>query len=230
MKWRRCGVVLVLAFASAWGQTAVRAPSIRSTGEGVVQVKPDQAKIDIGVVTQAASAQAAGTENAAQLQSAIAKLKAALGGNAEIKTMGYSLTPVYSYQQNGKAPAIEGYRAMNTVEVTIENLAAVGKVVDAATQGGANEIQQLQFTLQDPAPARAQALRQAVIEARSNAQAMAAAMGLKLGRMISLEQGPQQSIRPVLAMAQSRMAAVATPMEPDVIEVRASVTLIMGVE
>ena len=231
MRCYRCSVLLVLSFASASAQIAnpgPHTPSIRATGEGTVQVKPDQAKIDIGVVTQADTAQTAAAQNAAQLQSALTHLKAA-AGNAEIKTTGYSLNPVYNFPRNGKQ-TIQGYRAVNTVEVTTEDLSAVGKIVDAATQGGANEIQSLQFTLKDPAPARAQALRKAVLEARANAQAMAAAMGLKLGHLISLEQSGGEPFRPMMAMAAAERVAVPTPIQPDTIEVRANVTLTMAVE
>ena len=232
MRSYHSSVLLVLVVTSAWAQSGnvlASVPRIQASGEGVVQVKPDQAKIDIGVVTQAPTAQAAGAQNATQLQSAIVSLRAVLGGNTEIKTTGYSLSPVYSYPQNGK-PSIEGYRAVDTIEVTMDDFTVIGKVIDAATKGGANEVQRLQFTLKNDSSARAAALAKAVHEARSNAAAMAGAMGVKLGRLISLEQGASEGILPVAFTAEARVAAVPTPVQADTIEVRASVTLTMAVE
>jgi uncharacterized protein YggE len=41
-------------------------PAVRAIGSGSVFVKPDRAKIDIGVVTRATSTDAAASQNAAQ--------------------------------------------------------------------------------------------------------------------------------------------------------------------
>jgi uncharacterized protein YggE len=226
----RIVTVLVLAHA-ALAQTATPAqPLIRATGAGVVQVKPDQARIDIGVVTQAKTAQDAASQNATQLSAALAKLKSAAGQNAEIKTSGYSLQPVYVYPQAGKA-VIDGYRAMNTVQVTTSDLTGIGKIIDVATQGGANEVERLQFTLKDQTAARIEALKKAVAEARTNAEAMAAGMGMKIGKLISLEESGSAPIQPIFAAAgRAQLAGSPTPIESDTIEVRANVTLTVAVQ
>jgi uncharacterized protein YggE len=213
-------------------QSLAGPPAIRATGEGVVYARPDQAKIDIGVVTQAPTAEAAGSQNAAQLQGVMTKLRALLGQKADIRTISYSLNPAYRYPQNGGKPSIEGYTAMNTVEVTTDDLPNVGKLIDAATAGGANQIQRLQFTLRDETSARREALAKAALQSRSNAEAMAAAVGLKLGKVLLLEQGSPQIIRPMVgAMAAAgRIGGAPTPVEAEPIEVRASVTLTIAVE
>lgn len=223
----RC-LFLFISIATA-GAQAPPVPQVRASGEGSVFAQPDCAKINIGVVTQAPTAQAASSQNAAQLQSVLAKLHEVLGQNADIKTISYSLNPVYQYPKNGGKPTIEGYSAANIVEVTSGDLPNIGKVIDAATAGGANEIRSLQFTLKDEKPVRAAALRQAVLEARANAQAMAGALGLKLGKLLLLEQSSAIPIRPMMAAMATRVAA-ATPVETEPIEVRASVTLTMAVE
>jgi uncharacterized protein YggE len=206
-------------------------PAIRASGEGVVYARPDQAKIDIGVVTQASTAEAAGSQNAAQLQGVMTKLRASLGPKADIRTISYSLNPAYRYPQNGGKPSIDGYTAMNTVEVTTDDLPNVGKLIDTATAGGANEIQRLQFTLKDETGFRREALAKAAAQARGNAEAMASAVGLKLGKVLLLEQGSPQTIRPMVgAMAAARIGGASTPVESEPIEVRASVTLTIAVE
>jgi len=221
-------LLLPVLWTAAWAQP--QPPAVRATGEGSVSVQPDRARIDIGVVTQAPGADAAASQNAAQLQAVLAKLHATLGQKADIRTISYSLNPVYQYPKNGGKPTIESYSAQNTVEVTSDDLPNIGKVIDAATAGGANEIQRLQFTLKDEKPARARALRQAALDARANAEAMAEALGLKLGKVLLLEQsGAQPPIRPMMPMAAARIGA-ATPVETEPIEVRASVTLTVAVE
>lgn len=223
----RCLFLFISAVAA--GAQTPPVPSVRASGEGSVFAQPDCAKIDIGVVTQAPTAQAASSQNAGQLQSVLAKLHDILGQKAEIKTISYSLNPVYQYPKTGGKPAIDGYSASNVVEVTSGDLPNIGKVIDAATAGGANEIRSLQFTLKDDKAVRAAALRQAVLEAHANAQAMAGALGLKLGKLLLLEQSSAPPVRPMMA-AMSARAAAPTPIETQPVEVRASVTLTMAVE
>jgi uncharacterized protein YggE len=121
-------------------------PSINTTGEAVVSVAPDRARIDVGVVTQAATSQAAVAQNAQKLEATLARLRALLGANADIKTVSYSLTPNYRYPKEGGEPQITGYSATNIVRVTLDDLTKVGNVIDTATEAGANRIQSLQFT------------------------------------------------------------------------------------
>jgi len=218
--------------AAAGAQTPAyggRPASVKATGDAVIYAKPDQARIDLGVVTQAATAQAAASQNAAQSQAVLDKLRAALGSKADIKTVGYSLNPNYKYPRDGSQPTIEGYTAANTVQLTSDDLEGLGKLIDAATQGGANHVQRLQFTLKNEAVARGKALRQAAAEARGNAEAMAQALGLKLGRVIQVDQGAPEAIRPVVRQM-AAVAAAPTPIESGQIEVRASVTLTIAVD
>jgi uncharacterized protein len=229
MTWRLLAVLLMLGGA-AGAQNSPLPPSVKATGEGSVYVNPDRAKIDIGVVTQGPTAEAAGSQNAAQLQSVLTKLRTALGQKADIRTLSYSLNPVYQYPKNGGKPTIDGYSAMNIVEVTSDDLPNIGKVIDAAAGAGANEIQRLQFTLKDEKAARAEALRMAAMDARANAQSMAAGLGLKLGKVLLIEQLGQQGIRPMMASMNGRVGAVPTPVEAEPIEVRAAVTLTIAVE
>lgn len=202
-------------------------PSIRVTGEATVKAKPDQAQINIGVVTQAQTAQNAATQNAQRLDAVLAELRQALGAGAEIKTISYALNPNYRYPKEGGAPTLTGYTATNVVEVTINDLTQVGKVIDAATKSGANQVQRLQFTLKDEQAVRAQALREAVTRARAKADAIAATLSAKVARVLRVEESDPVVVRPYVAetFARSEMAAAPTPIEPGTIEVRAVINL-----
>jgi hypothetical protein len=63
-----------------------------------------QVRIQIGVTTQAQTAQAAAAQNAAQLDSAVKEMRKALGSAAELKTVGYSVHADYRYPQGGGQP------------------------------------------------------------------------------------------------------------------------------
>ncbi|HOK47594.1 MAG TPA: SIMPL domain-containing protein, partial [Bryobacteraceae bacterium] len=121
----------------AFAQAPPPPPYIQAFGEGVVAVAPDQAHIAVGVVTQAATAEAAGTQNAERADAVIRELRRVAGPNAEIRTAGYSLEPMYRSPRDA-APEISGYTARNTVLVTTSDLKSVGPIIDAAMKAGAN--------------------------------------------------------------------------------------------
>jgi uncharacterized protein YggE len=202
---------------------------VRASADAVVQVAPDRARVDVGVVSQAQTAQAAGEENARRVQQVMAELRKLVGPKAEIKTLYYSVQPNYRTPRPGGSPEIAGYTASNTVQVTLDDLSLVGKVIDGAMRSGANNIHGVQFSIRDEKPARAQALAQAAQIARAEAEAIAKALGLRVIRVHGAEEGERQPVFPM----QTRMAmaeAAQTPIEPGAIDVRGSVTVTLEVQ
>lgn len=163
---------LLLSATHAVAQIPARRPYIRATGDAVVSSRPDQVKVSVGVITQGATAQEATESNASQTAAVLAALRQLLGANADIRTVGFSVTPQYRFT-TGQPPTLIGFQTTNTVEVTLNDLTLAGRVVDAAVAGGANNITSLRFTLKDPAPAQREALRLATIQARQHAEAIA---------------------------------------------------------
>jgi uncharacterized protein YggE len=198
-------------------------PSITTTGEAVVTAKPDRAQLDIGVASQAATSEAAVTDNAQKVTATLAKLHQVLGSNAEIKTISYTVSPDYKYPKEGGEPSITGYTATNVVRVTLDDLAQVGKAIDAATGSGANRIQNLRFSIKDEQVVQSQALREAAVKARQKAEALADALGLKIQRVLSVTENSQGAV-PFREVAFARADAASTPIEPGTIEIHASVT------
>ncbi len=114
------------------------------------------------------------------------------------------------------------------VEVTLDDLAQVSKVIDNATQSGANNIQHLQYRLKNPRAIRVQALREASEQAKVSAEAIAAGLGLKVVRVLSAEEVPPEE---GFGMAKKVPpppvpgAASATPLEIGMIDVSVTVTV-----
>lgn len=203
-------------------------PHVRTSGEATVTVKPDRAQIDVGVVTQADTSQAAVQQNAQKLEATLTRLRQLLGAGADIKTISYSVTPNYRYPQGGGEPTITGYTATNIVRVTLDDLTKVGSVIDNAVLGGSNRIQNLRFMLKDEAPVKAQALREAAVKARTSANALADALGLRVVRVLSVAEGGSPVV-PMREVAFARADAASTPIEPGTIEVTATVSLTIEV-
>jgi uncharacterized protein YggE len=207
-----------------------RPPSITVTGEATISAEPNQAQIDIGVVTQARTAPEASKENAERLTRVLAEVKKLLGKGDEAKTSGYALTPNYRYPQGGK-PEIVGYNASNTVRIKTTNLEIVGRLIDSAMQAGANNINRLVFTLKDEQAAQLDALRAASAKAKSKAEAIASSLGLKIVKISSVTEG-ERAIQPIFRqpmLARAEAAPAQTPVEPGTVDVRSTVSMTVEV-
>ena len=217
-----CALVLLSASVSAQARRA----TVVNYGDATVTANPDQVKVSVGVTTKAATAQDAAGQNATIVTAVIAALQKILGASADIKTIGYSVTPNYTYPTNLPA-VLNSYSASNTLDVTSSDIAGIGKVIDAATNAGANNVQSLRFSVKDETPLRAQALRLATLNARSKADSIALGVSMRVGNVLSVQEGYNSQIVAAnrLATATPGAATPTTPVEPGLVQVTAYITL-----
>ncbi len=229
---RRLLSALILLPCAIPGQDTPRpAHVVRASGEATVTAKPDRAQISIGVVTQAATAQAASAQNATQTTAVLDTLKPTLGPGGQLKTSGYSLAPDYQYPKDGSPPKLIGYRASNTVLVTVDDLSILGRIIDAATHAGANDINGIAFMLRNDEALRAQALAEAASKARASAEAIAEALNLHVIGILDAEATEAPIARPMFRqMTAQANASATTPVEAGSLDVRASVVVSLQVE
>jgi uncharacterized protein len=239
----RLPVAIVLSAASSWAiaqpypatpRVPPRRPAtIQVTGAAQVSETPDRVYIDIGVSTQARRSEDAASQNAARLATVIAAVKRAAGPGAQLTTTEYSVSPDYNYPRGGGTATVVGYTVSNVVQVRLDDLRRIGGVIDAATQAGSNSVQNIRFALRDEQVPRSQALRQAVLNASQDAGALADALGLKVIRVLAVNEG-SPAVEPVyprgrlFAQAQAGLAAP-TPVETGTLDVSATVTLTVEV-
>lgn len=196
--------------------------SVQATGTSTINVTPDQAQLSIGVLTQGATAQEAGTLNASLATAVQNALKGVLGANGTIQTVGYSIYPRYSTGNTGNTQTIVGYTASNTVQVTTTNLAIVGTLIDTANQAGANNVSGVTFGLQNPDPYLQQALNLAAKQAVAHAAAIAAGFSLKTGAILSAQEGSSYTPTPIYGAAPTTSS---TPIQTGTVGVSATVTV-----
>lgn len=229
------GPCLVLTVGLLGGCVAVEVPEPRArpgagitvSGTGKVTVVPDTALAHLGVELRAPSLSDATAQASRQMQAVLERLRALGVAERDIATVAYSVDPVTAARRDGDDGArIVGYRVVNVVQVRIRELAAVGRLVEAAMAAGATTIRGVRFTLADPARAEAEARALAVQDAQARAGQLAAGAGLRLGELVSLSEGVPTP-RPLLAerFGGTVSAAMAPgPVEPGQLEIVVSVT------
>jgi len=234
-----CASVLVSAVlaAPAAAQTAVQGPPepqqvIVTSGEGVVRKAPDRAWVTIAAESRARMPQEAQRANADAMSAVTAKIKAAGVPADAIQTIGFDLQPEYDYA-NGKQ-TLRDYVARNQVQVKVDALAKLGDIITAAVVGGATNVSGIRFDLQERDSVEREALKRAVADARARADAAASGAGVRVDRIVRIEEQREAQIvqpRPygVSLMTARAEAAPAVPIETGEIEVHAHVTLTVAI-
>lgn len=170
-------------------------PAISVSASYTVKVNPDRAKIYIAVQTKHETAARAAEENAQKQNAVLAALKALGLTDDQISTMSYQVSPNYRYEPN-REPILTGYIVSNTVLVDLKDIKQVGAVIDASLKNGANDISSLSFYASNTDAAREQALGQAVMKAKREADIVASAIGGKVVDMIEITINQDQPLPP----------------------------------
>jgi uncharacterized protein YggE len=183
-------VVLVAVMAADRPPVFISSPAASTTssiesgvftsGDASVSKKPDTAFVYAGVESQQSTAAAAQSDLATKAANLIARIKALGVPDKDLNTSGYAVGPIYT----PSGQTISGYRASEQLQVTWHDVNNVGKALDAIVQeGGATNVG-ASFGLADPKAAQAEARTLAIADARSRAQAMATAAGIRLGAVV----------------------------------------------
>lgn len=223
-------LAFLMLFAQLPNVEPPRPPVLVVNGTAQILVAPDEATVRLGIVRQAANAQTA-QEQANAVTQEILNAIGRVGVPAnQIQTARLVLTPVYAPRspESRDAPRIVAYNATNTVSVRLQNLAQVGPVIDAGLKSGANQLEGVQFGLRNDLPARQEALKHAVEEARAKAQTMADALRVNLGEVLEASEAGVSVVDRLESFGGARAMAIAapeTPVSPGQIQVTANVTI-----
>ena len=215
------GSFFLLAAFSAVAQTPPRS-TVQATGTASVSVTPDQAQINISAITQAATAQDAVSQNATIATNIISQLTQALGSSGTVKTVSFSVSPIYTFNNKDNTSTLTGYTVTNSIQVTLNDLSIAGKIVDTATQAGASRIDSLHFSLKDDTDAGSQALKAATVKAKAKADAMAASVGAKTGAFLVIQESGAV-IQPITTGVLA--GAASTPIQAGTLNVTGNVTI-----
>ena len=143
------------------------------------------------------------------------------------------MTPVLFISAASSKQLDRGYQQITTIKITTKKLDAVGDVLDAAVQAGANSVQDVSFSLtpESEATYKEQALASAAKVAKSKAQTLASASGATLGRITSLSENSYNvqpyyyNTRSVAMDASAGSEKAPTPISPEKVSLSVSVTI-----
>jgi len=169
------------------GRPESQRDTIAISAEGKVTARPDIASISAGVLTEKKTVAEAQKENTAKMNAIIAKIKSLGVADEDIKTTNYSIYPQYDWIDNRQVE--RGFQVSQNVEVKVRDLAKIPDVLTAAGELGANQVGGVTFTIDDPEELRQQARLKGLEAAKTKAQALADAAGVKLGKVVGFSEG-----------------------------------------
>ncbi len=226
-------LILVVLFAATGCGTQTNVVTsempqiIQTYGEAEVKAEPDLARIGIAVETRGSVAEAAVEENARLAGAVIEALKDFGLAEEEIKTGSYSL---YSYREwydeRPEGEQVITYQVTNEIVVTTTRLAEVGEMIDLAVRAGANNINYINFELENPQELQLQALKLATEQAAKKAEAIAESAGEKISGLYRIREERTEYMPYVFRqeVAADMGMGAPTPIMPDEVVVRAMVT------
>lgn len=170
-------------------------------GTGKVSVIPDTGEISLGVTSTKNTVKPAQTEVNQKINDITAALKKLGVDVKDIKTENYSVYPQYDYSAGRSR--ISGYQVTTSVVVTVRDLDKINEVIDSATGLGANQIGGINFTVADDRKKELEnsARELAVKDAKTKAENLASSAGIRLGKILNIQESSPQEPRPVYMAA-----------------------------
>lgn len=196
-------------------------------GTGQVEVIPDNATVSVGIVADAATAQAAEDAISTTNNKVVAAIEKLGISKNDIKTTNYSVNPTYNYSTGGQN-TIAGYSGNATLSIKVKDTNKLPDVITAATNAGANQIYDTQYVIQKPEKYQEEARNKAIANAKEQAQKLASQLGIRLGKIINISESSQDSYNPMpMAKQTLNMAGggVAPDLQPGNQTVTSTVTL-----
>jgi len=188
---RQYALVPLALFALAGCQRAAPDPRgvdrdetlLTVTASGRADTRPDEARLQLGVQSQAASAGEAGRLNREKMDRVASALSRLGVKPDDLQTRNLSLNRIDYGKERGS------FRAYNVVEVTLRDMSKVGDAVTAVTEAGANVMSGPDLRVSDRESANKSAYAAAYRAARARAEAYAGAAGLKIDRVLAIRDG-----------------------------------------
>ncbi len=166
------------------------ANTISVSGQGKITAVPDLATVTIGVLSQGASAVDVKNQNNDKVSKIVAFIKSQGIDSKDIATEQFSFYPQQDY--NGGTPKITGYQGNQSVTVKVHGVdkdqAVLEKILDGVVNNGANQINGVNLSIENPDSLQQQAQQQAIAAAKQKAQALAQSAGLTLGKVVSVSE------------------------------------------
>jgi uncharacterized protein len=172
--------------------TTTKDSLFRVDGTGKATAVPNTAQVSLGVTKTANTVESAQQQVNTVANKIIEELKKLGVEEKNITTTNYSVNPNYDF--SGGRQTITGYTVTQDVQAKISPIEKANSAIDIATRNGANMVGGVQFILGDETKKDLvkKAREMAVKEAKEKAEDLAGIAGIKLGKVVDVQESSNQ--------------------------------------
>ena len=212
--WTIALAAILLAAPASAQEAAPRIPSVAVTGAGEADLKPDFARILVAAVTQADTVQQAAEANRSATERVLARIQGLGVKREDIETASFQVFQTPRFGPDGREQRAPRFTARHQLRVTSRDLAGVGRLAGEILASGDITFRAVSWGLDRPEASADAARREAVRDARRQAEVYAEAAGVRLGRLLEIREGSVH--RPGLPDAEIAMRMSAPSPTPEV--------------
>lgn len=203
--------------------------TITVRGTGTAYGTPDEATLGLSLDAVRPTA-AEALADVAERTGTLVSLCHELGlGEGDVTTMGVSVAEHGEHDKEGRWQH-RGYRATNRVSARVRDVAPIGRLLTAAVDRVGATVDGPYWRLLPEHAAHAEASRLAAHDARMRAEALAEALGGRLGSVISARDARIAPPEPRSMMRMAAVAAESMPVEAGELSVEAVVDVEFNLE
>jgi uncharacterized protein len=199
--------------------SGVLQPYMRFTGSGDVTMRPDRGTISFSTHGTGATLAEAQDAASSTMRALIGRLRADGVARTDMRTDGIS---------GGARPREGDFVADQSLTVTVRDLSKTGRLLADGAAAGAHSDYGVDFSIGNRQHAYDAALRAAIRDARAKADAAAAAAGLHVSGVVSVNESQQPQPYYGLALARDAEVASAVPVKRGMQRVSAQVTVVFS--
>ncbi len=168
--------------------------TVSATGE--VYAKPDLVLTTFSVISEAKTVAEAMSQNTEKMNAVIDFVKSQEVEDKDLKTTSFNIYPRYEWHEKteisprppqGKRVLV-GYEVHQSLQVKIRDMGKIGQIIEGGTSAGANQVGDLQFTIDKQDEIKKQAREQAIEKAKTKAKELASQLGVSLVRIANFSE------------------------------------------
>ena len=177
------------------GQEIETKNTITVSDKGEIYAKPDLALISFTVLTEEKKVAEAMDKNTEKMNAVIDFIKDRGVEDKDLKTTSFNIYPRYEWQNEITIPSypsgkrvLVGYEVRQSLQVKIRDMEKIGEIIEGASEKGANQVGDLQFTVDNQDELKKQARKQAIEKAKAKAEELALQLGVNLVRITNFSE------------------------------------------
>lgn len=214
------------ACAPLGGAVSAQQNTINVSGTGTAYGAPDKATVDLGVTIRGQNLGQV-IEDANRTMTALTDAVKELGvAEEDVQTTNFYVYTEEIYS-DGAPTGQQFYSVENLVQITVRDTSKLSDIIGAALDAGANRVNGVTFGISDSAALEAEARAAAVASAKQHAQELADALGVQVGKPISIsEMGISMPVVAGRGGVSLDAASAAPPVSPGQLSVNSSVYVV----